>query len=50
MFDSWLTAYYDDVLGPLDEACRRGESLDLGVLRTLDDDAWTLLTTKEYSV
>ena len=49
MFDSWLTGYYDDVLAPLDDACRRGEPLDLGKLRDLDDDAWTLLATKEYS-
>ena len=50
VFDSWLTGYYDDVLAPLDDACRRGEPLDLGKLRDLDDDAWTLLATKEYSV
>jgi len=50
VFDSWLTTYYDDLLAPLDDACRRGEALDLRLLRALDDDAWTLLATKEYSV
>jgi SAM-dependent methyltransferase len=47
--DSWLSHYYADVLGDLDARCR-GEDVDYAWFRGLDDDLWTILLSKEYSL
>ena len=49
MHDSWLSHYYADVLGDLDARCR-GEDVDYAWFRGLDDDLWTILLSKEYSL
>lgn len=50
MYDSWLGHYYGDLLGDLDALCRRGEAFDFSWFRELDDDLWTILLGKEYSL
>jgi SAM-dependent methyltransferase len=49
VFDSWLGHYYSDLLEELDRRCRR-EALDYSWFRELDDDLWTILLSKEYSL
>jgi SAM-dependent methyltransferase len=49
VFDSWLGHYYSDHLEELDRRCRR-EPLDYSWFRELDDDLWTILLSKEYSL
>lgn len=48
MFDSLLAHYYDDALAPLDARCAGGEQLDYAWFRDLDEDAWTILLSREY--
>jgi SAM-dependent methyltransferase len=50
VYDSWLSHYYADLLGDLDASCRRREALDYARFRELDDDLWTILLSKEYSL
>jgi SAM-dependent methyltransferase len=50
VYDSWLGHYYGDVLGHIDTLCRRGEAFDFAWFRELDDDLWTILLGKEYSL
>ena len=50
MYDSWLSHYYADVLGELDARCHRPEALDYAWFRELDEDLWTILLSKEYSL
>lgn len=50
MYDSWLSHYYADLLGDLDASCRPREALDYAWFRELDDDLWTILLSKEYSL
>ena len=47
-YDSWLTAFHDDVLAPLDAACAQGASPT--AFAGLDVDLWALLLTQQYSV
>ena len=47
-YDSWLTAFHDDVLAGLDTACAEGTPLS--AFADLDVDLWALLLTQQYSV
>jgi SAM-dependent methyltransferase len=49
VFDSWLRHYYSEVLENLDARCRR-EPIDYRWFRDLDDDLWTILLHKEYTL
>jgi SAM-dependent methyltransferase len=49
MYDSWLSHYYADLLEDLDARCRQ-EALHYAWFRELDDDLWTILLSKEYSL
>lgn len=50
VYDSWLSHYYADLLGDLDARCRRPDALDYAWFRELDDDLWTILLSREYSL
>ena len=50
MYDSWLNHYYGDLLGDLDARCRGREGLDYAWFREFDDDLWTILLSREYSL
>jgi SAM-dependent methyltransferase len=45
--DLWLELF-DEILGPIDEACADGRPESYALFRDLDDDLWALLLTQEY--
>ncbi len=45
-YDSWLTAFHDDVLAPLDAACAEGAPLS--AFAGLEVDLWGILLTQQY--
>lgn len=48
-YDPWLSQYHGELLEALDERCR-GNALDYGWFRGLDDDLWAILLSKSYSL